>query len=271
MLASRCFAIDLVEPREVQRFAPEQLHRRHPGDVLLQKRVDARDPAAHDAVRLADVAPEPLRDEDDERQHGEGDQRQPPVHPQHHAHDADEREHVAEDRDDAGREQIVQHVHVGGDARHQPADRIAIVVLQVEPLQVAVDRHAQVEHDALAGQLHRPGLHVFGRERQRPGRTTIDAASRSEPVELTGRDVPVDGDLDQIRLRERRRRRQAMIATNATATWRQYGRRYASSRRISRASYALPRIFVVVHGPSLSAQLRPPAPLRAAASGAAPA
>ena len=101
----------------------------------------------------------------DERQDGEGHQRQPPVHPEHHDHDADEREHVAEDRDDAGREEIVQHVDVGGDARHQPADRIAVVVAEVEPLQMAVDRHPQVEHDPLAGQLHRPGLQVFGGER----------------------------------------------------------------------------------------------------------
>ena len=54
-------------------------------------------------------------------------------------HDADQREHVAEDRDDAGREQIVQHVDVRGHARHQAADRIAVVVAQIEPLQVAVD------------------------------------------------------------------------------------------------------------------------------------
>ena len=56
-------AIDLVEALEVQRLPPEQLHRRHAGDVLLQERVDARDPAADHAVRVADVAAEPLRDE----------------------------------------------------------------------------------------------------------------------------------------------------------------------------------------------------------------
>ncbi len=79
-------------------------------------------------------------------------------------HDADQREHVAEDGDDARREQVVQHVDVGGDARHQPADRVAVVVAEVEPLQVAVERHPQVEHDPLPGQLHRPGLDVLGGE-----------------------------------------------------------------------------------------------------------
>ena len=165
MFASRCFAIDLVEPREVQRLAPEQLHGRHPGDVFLQERVDPRDQPADDAVGFADVPAEPLRDEEDERQHRERDQRQPPVHPQHHRHDADQREHVAEHRDHARREQVVQDVDVGGDPRHQPADRIAVVVAQIEPLQVAVDRHPQVEHDPLPGQLHRPRLQVLGGER----------------------------------------------------------------------------------------------------------
>ena len=117
---------------------------------------------------------------DDQRQHGEGDERQPPVHPQHHRHDADEREHVAEDRDDARGEQVVQHVDVGGDARHQPADRVAVVVAQVEPLQVAVDRHAQVEHDPLPGQLHRPGLQVLGGERDdQDGDDTARRAGRA--------------------------------------------------------------------------------------------
>ena len=56
-------AIDRVEAREVQRFAPEQLHRRHAGDVFLQERVDPRDPAADDPVGIAHVAAEPLRDD----------------------------------------------------------------------------------------------------------------------------------------------------------------------------------------------------------------
>ena len=150
---------------------------------------------------------EPLRDERDERQHREGDEREPPVHPQHHDHDADQREDVAEDGDDAGGEQIVQHVHVGGDARHQAADRVAVVVAQIQPLQVPVDRHPQVEHDPLPGQLHRPRLDVLGGERRRRGRRRTRSARRAQPVEPPGGDVLVDGDLHQVRLRERRRRR----------------------------------------------------------------
>ena len=76
-----------------------------------------------------------------------------------------EREDVAEDGDDAGGEHVVDHVDVGRHARHQPADRIAVEELQIEALQVLVDLHAQVEHDALPGHLQRPRLDVFERER----------------------------------------------------------------------------------------------------------
>ena len=111
-----------------------------------------------------DVAAEPLRHQHDQRQHREGDQRQPPVHPQHDADDADQHERVAEHRDHAGREQLVERVDVARDARHQPADRVAIVVGHVEPLQVAVDRHPHVEHDALADHLRDPGLRELEHE-----------------------------------------------------------------------------------------------------------
>ena len=102
-----------------------------------------------------------MRRQRDERQHGERDERQPPVHQEHRRHDADEHEHVAEDRDDARREQIVERVDVGRDARHQPADRIAIVEAEVEPLQVAVHLHAQRVHDALADRLQDVRLAVL--------------------------------------------------------------------------------------------------------------
>ena len=91
---------------------------------------------------LAHVSAEPLRHQHDQRQHGEGDQREPPVHRDQHDHDAEQREDVAEDRDDAGREHVVEDVDVRGHARHQPPDGIAIVELEVDALQVRVDLHA---------------------------------------------------------------------------------------------------------------------------------
>ena len=95
--------------------------------------------AAHRPVRLAHVPPEPLGDEHDQREHGEADERQLPVHDQQHDHDPDQREDVTEDRDDAGGEQFVQDVHVARDARHQPPDRIPVVEAEIQRLQARVD------------------------------------------------------------------------------------------------------------------------------------
>ena len=81
--------VDVVEGCEVARFAPEQLHRGRARDPFLQVGVDPGDPHADSAVRVANVPPEPLRDQRDQRQHRKRDQRQPPVHPDQHRHDAD--------------------------------------------------------------------------------------------------------------------------------------------------------------------------------------
>ena len=87
----------------------------------------------------ARAAAEPVRDQEEERDHREGDEGQPPVQGQHHAHDPEQREQVAEHGDHPGGEQLVDRVHVGGDARHQPAHRVAVEVADVQPLQVAED------------------------------------------------------------------------------------------------------------------------------------
>ena len=193
--------VDLVEAGGVSPFAAEQLHRRHAGDVLLQERVDARDPRPHGAIGLAHVRAEPLGDHGDQRQHEEAGQRQAPVHAEHHDHDPGQREDVAEDGDDAGREQLVEHVDVAGHARHQPADGVAIVEPQVQPLQVRVQLHPQVVHDALAGQLHHPGLHVLEREGAGQDRQ-VDPRDVHQSAQVAGGDVRVDDQLGQVRRRQ---------------------------------------------------------------------
>ena len=50
-----------------------------------------------------------------------------------------QREHVAEDVTTPDVNRSFSTSTSRGDARHQPADRVAVVVAQVEPLQVAVD------------------------------------------------------------------------------------------------------------------------------------
>ncbi len=190
--------VDLVKARGVSFFASEQLHGRHSGDVLLQERVDARDPRPHGAIGLAYVRAEPLGDHGDQRQHDEAGQGQTPVHAEHHDHDPGQREDVAEDGDDAGREQLVEHVDVACHPRHQPADRVAVVEAQVQPLQVRVQLHPQVVHDALAGQLHHPGLHVLERERTGQDRQ-VDPRDVHQSTQIAGWDVRVDDQLGQVR------------------------------------------------------------------------
>ena len=92
-------------------------------------------------------------------------ERQPPVHEQQHDHDPGQREHVAEHRDHARAEQIIQGVYVGRHACHQPTDRVAVIEAEIEALQVARDLHPQIEHDPLARQLHGVGLGVLQGER----------------------------------------------------------------------------------------------------------
>ena len=198
-------AVDELEAAVIHVLAPKQLHRRHAVDVFVQERVDAGDPQADLPVGLAHVPPEPLRQDEDERQHREADQRKAPVHPQQRGHDADEHEQIAERRDHARREQIVDDVDVCRHSRHQPADRIAIVERQIEPLQMRVDLHAHVEHDALPDHLHHVGLGVLERER-RNQHGQVDQRDVVEAGKIALGDVLVDGDLDQIRRRELRHR-----------------------------------------------------------------
>ena len=194
-------AIDRVETLERAALLSEQLHRRHTGQVLLQKRVDLRDQAAHLPIRLAHVLAEPLRRRQNARQDDERHQRQTPVHPEHRGDDAEEREHVAEHRHHTRREQVVERVDVGRHARHHAADRVFVVEREVELLQVAVDLDPDGAHDALPGHLHHHRLHVLEQkvQDQQPEEDRRDLLQADDVLVL---DVVVDRRLRQPRLRE---------------------------------------------------------------------
>ena len=156
--------VERVEPGEHSGFLPEELDGGDAGNVLIEERVQPRQEPSDLTIRLAHVLAEPHRRQRNERQDGEGDQRESPVHEEHRRHDADEHEHVAEDGDESRGEQIVERVDVGRDPRHQPADRIAIVEAEVEPLEVAVHLHPQRVHDALPDGLKDVRLAVLASE-----------------------------------------------------------------------------------------------------------
>ena len=123
--------VERLEPPRRVRLAAEQLHHPHAGEPLLQEGVDPRQPYADVAEGLAHAAAEDAGRELHERDHRERDQRQPPVErPASCAMIATQGEEVAEDRHHAGGEQLVERLDVGGHARHQPADRVAVEVAE---------------------------------------------------------------------------------------------------------------------------------------------
>ncbi len=72
-------AVDVFKVVVGALLAIEELHHAHAADVFLGEAVDAGDGGADAAIALADVVAEEARDDQDQRQNGEGDQRQPPV------------------------------------------------------------------------------------------------------------------------------------------------------------------------------------------------
>ena len=91
-----------------------------------------------------------------QRQHAEGEQRQARAHGEHDHDDADQHQHVADQGDQALREQVVDHRHVVDDARDGHADDVGVVVAQRQRLQVAEQLAAQVA-PAPAGPPRRAG------------------------------------------------------------------------------------------------------------------
>ncbi len=136
--------------REVARLAIEELYHLRPRDILGDIRVDARQ--AH-ANRTEGLAHDPLEVDRHQRQRRNDqadDQRQQPVLDEQDHHDANERQHIGQQRDRARSKHIVQRVHVIGDARHQATDGIVIEERERERLQVRKHRRAQVIHHLLA-------------------------------------------------------------------------------------------------------------------------
>ena len=143
----------LVDDRELPRgdlFPAEQLHHPHSREMLLQEAVDACDPDSDVMERLPHAAAENCGDQQHDRDDPEGYQSETPVHHQHHRHDGDEGEHVAEHGHDSGGEQLVERLDVGGDPGHQPADRVPVEIGNAEALEVGKQLEPEIAHHPLA-------------------------------------------------------------------------------------------------------------------------
>src|SRR5208283_1844325 len=147
-------AIDFLEAFVGLLFAIEKLQHDDAGDMLLKKSVDSGDGDANAPVAFSHLSPEDRCGIEDERQHSKGNERQSPAHVQHDGQNSQQNKDVFEDGDHARREHLVQRVHVAGDTRDQPANRILVEKCDVQALQVAEDLAAQIEHHLLPGPLH---------------------------------------------------------------------------------------------------------------------
>ncbi len=169
------------------------------GDVLLEERVDAGDGGAHPPVGIAHLDLEQEGDRHEQREDAEDAEGQPVVEQEEEDEDAGQREDVVEDRQDAGSEQLVERVHVGGHPRHQAADRVAVEKGRFQLLQVTEDLQAQVAHDLLPHQVDQHRLAEAQGEDQDDGKG-VEGGDAGESADVAVLDRAVDGQLGQVRL-----------------------------------------------------------------------
>ena len=155
-----------------------------------------------------------------------------------------------------GGEELVEDVDVGRHPRHQAPDRVAVKEAQVQPLQVRKDFLAQVVHHALPDELHREGLRELqqegyerrGQKEQQGDLNNAGARVGAEDPAEDGRgfgaarrvEISVHEQLDEVG----RYRLEDAVEDDRHERQEHHqpvGPQIASSRRISRASYALPR------------------------------
>ena len=97
-------------------------------------------------------------DDEDERQHGEGEQGQPPVDLEHEGGHENEVEEVIDYGQHAGGEHFVDGVYVGGDAGDEASDGVSVKEADVHALHVAENVAPQIEHQLLTRPLHEVDL-----------------------------------------------------------------------------------------------------------------
>ena len=160
-----------LEPRELARLLLEAVaqllrpaHRAAEQDAgdgqrLLDERRDVRERAL---LRRRDLAPLPADapgQEDEERQQPEGEDREAPVEQEHGDDGRDHRRQVRDDRGGGRRDHGLDAADVVRDPRLDLAGARPREEGERQPLQVAVDRRAQVVHHLLADEVRHVRLH----------------------------------------------------------------------------------------------------------------
>ena len=177
--------------------AIEDLDGSDPAQPLVEERVEPRQTGADLAEAPAHAAAQRQRGDDDEGQHGKGHAHELGIEAHHRHEDPEQEEYVAHERHEPRGEQLVQDVDVVRDARHDAADRVTVEVRHRQPLQMAEERHAQVQHDVLPDLLH--DLRAEIAERQ--AHEQSDQVEHRHPIEMrevTVTDPIVDRFLGEI-------------------------------------------------------------------------
>ena len=117
-------------------------------DVLLGDRRHVGHPLLHVAEHRVRDARVPVGEHHDERGDRAGDERELPVHDEHHRGYGDDRQHVLEEEDEAVAEEEADALQVDGGARHQLPRLMAVVEAEREPEELRVHLVAEVELDA---------------------------------------------------------------------------------------------------------------------------
>ena len=195
----------VVELAKGLRLAHEQLDHHHPRDRLLQVGVQPGDALADQPITVPRLEAEEVDRHQHERQQRQADQGEPQVDRQHDGGDAEQGDRIHQDGHGAGREHLVDHVDVGGHAGHQPSDGMAIEECRLEFLHVREDVDAQVgeallrhQHGQIVLQVEKDELADYG--------GAVEQSHGGDAAGMVARDVAVDGDLQDVRLRQHERR-----------------------------------------------------------------
>ena len=153
--------VDPVEAPRVLLFAAQALHHADAVEVFVQGAVDPGDGDAHFQEGPArELAPDDHH-ADQDGQHREGEQRQLPVEDQHRRDDDGEPDDIGDGRQHAGRQELLQHLHVGRHARHHASHFGAVVEALGERHQVVEHLPAHAQQHAVTHAGHGPLPHVL--------------------------------------------------------------------------------------------------------------
>ena len=150
----------LAEHRVLPIERAEQLDQRRAGDVeaLGHLRVHRRVVLHLLAGDVLQPPPHPARRHDEQRQHDQRQQRQPPLQPQHRDQRRDQHDHVAHDAPERARHRRLGADHVAVEAARDRARRRAREERQRQPLDLGEQRTTQVGDQPLADPCAAPAL-----------------------------------------------------------------------------------------------------------------